>query len=150
MCSAQLHAYAALHLPNSKLTERSSASATDVWLCPAVTSILMLCTSSYHLISCTLTQLQPPPHLLLLPPHPAAGAAVTVGAANVSCCCHAPEGLDLHGELADGVRQCCVQLIVRPAVKQSLQALLPAVKRLQQQQQQQQQQQGSYLRAMQG
>jgi hypothetical protein len=41
-----------------------------------------------------------------------------------------PEGLNLHRELADGVCQRCVQLVIRPAVKQSLQPLLPAVKRL--------------------
>jgi hypothetical protein len=51
---------------------------------------------------------------------------------------HVPEWLDLHWELSDCVCQRCIQLVVRPPLKQRLQPLLPAVQCLAQQQQQQQ------------
>lgn len=40
----------------------------------------------------------------------------------------APERLDVHWELADSVGECSIQLIIWPSVKQSFQALLPAIK----------------------
>ena len=43
---------------------------------------------------------------------------------------HVPEGLDVEGELRDGVREGCVEDVVWPAVEESLQALLPSVQGL--------------------
>ena len=42
-----------------------------------------------------------------------------------------PEGLDMHREPRDGIRESRVQSVIWPAIKQSLEPVLPAIQGLQ-------------------